>query len=76
MEDPDNLDRFPPFENDNHRPRPVYDPMGRPKIIIGDVARPASNAKHVLAVPVASMLIMFVALVTVVVWVMLAKVMP
>jgi len=50
--------------------------MGRPKIIIGDAARPPSKAKRLLAVPLASMLIMFVALMTVVVWMMLAKVMP
>jgi hypothetical protein len=76
MEDPDDPDRFPPVENDNYRPRPVCDPSGRPKIIIGEAARPASKAKRLLAVPLASMLIMLVALMTVGIWMMLVKLMP
>jgi hypothetical protein len=76
MEDPDDPDRFPPVENDNYRPRPVYDPTGRPKIIIGDAPRPAPKAKRLLAVPLASMLIMLVALATVGIWMAVAKFMP
>jgi hypothetical protein len=73
MEDPDDQDRFPPVENDN-RPRRHYDPSGRPRIIIGDAARPASKAKRPLAVPLTSMLIMLVALMTVGIWLIVAKV--
>jgi hypothetical protein len=76
MEDPDDPDRFPPVENDNYRPRPVYDSTGRPKIIIGDAARPASKAKRLMAVPLASMVIMLVALMTVGIWMIVAKLMP
>lgn len=74
MEDPDDPDRFPPVENDNYRPRPVYDPRGRPRITIGDAARPASKAKRPLAVSLASLLIMLVVLMSI--WMMLAKLMP
>jgi hypothetical protein len=75
MEDPAETNRIP-AQNDNNRPRRHYDPSGRPKIIIGDAARPASKAKRLLAVPLASMLIMLVALMTVGIWMMLSKFMP
>ena len=75
MEDSAETNRIP-VQNDNNRPRRHYDPMGRPKIIIEDAARPASKEKRLLAVPLASMLIMLVALMTVGIWMVLAKLMP
>jgi hypothetical protein len=75
MEDPENLDWVPPVENDNYRPRPVYDPTRRPRIIIGDAARPTSKAKRGLAGPLAPMLLMLVALIAAGIWMIFSKLM-
>jgi hypothetical protein len=76
MEDPNNPDRFPPVENDNYRPRPVYDPTGRPKIIVGDAARPASPHALHLTLPMVSTVVLAVAMIAVGVWLLIGKITP